>query len=137
MTDAEEGRTEDVQDPIPGRVDVALKLAVFQFKLFADGVRDVIWSPLSLIAGIAGILGGGDRPDRYLQEVMRAGRRTDEWINLFGAYDEDGTADELLEPLQSAARETITQHAQRADRYRRTRSDPGEPARSEARTPPP
>ena len=60
-------------------------LAVFQFKLLADGLRDLIMSPVSLIAGLIGLLFVHDNPHRPFHDVLALGKRSERWINLFGA----------------------------------------------------
>jgi hypothetical protein len=95
-------------DPTPGlkdqthlsRLRTLTDLVVFQFKLALDGLRDLLLSPVAIVAAIAGLIAGGDRPDRYLREVLRFGLKTERWINLFGEYDGPGTADHLVDPLR-------------------------------------
>ncbi|MFQ5529340.1 MAG: hypothetical protein ACE5FP_03250 [Gemmatimonadota bacterium] len=60
-------------------------IIVFQIKLALDGLRDLVFSPLSIGAGLIDLLTGGDRPGRYFYEVRALGGRTEGWINLFGA----------------------------------------------------
>lgn len=61
-------------------------VVVFQTKLFLDGLRDLVLSPMSLIAALAGLVSRGDNPRRHYDEVMRAGRKSERWINLFGQH---------------------------------------------------
>ena len=82
------------------RLELVWDVLIFQFKLAADGLRDLLLSPLSLGAAILGLVVGGDRPGRYLQGVLRFGRRTELWINLFGHRRRAGTADELAGPVR-------------------------------------
>jgi len=83
------------------RLQLLADVVVFQVKLVADGLRDVLLSPLSLVAAVVGLLTGGDQPERYFQKVIRFGRRTEVWINLFGEHDGPGTSDHLVDPLRS------------------------------------
>lgn len=59
---------------------------VFQLKLMADGLRDLVLMPLSLVAVLAGLIRGGDEADREFEEVLKLGRRTERWIDLFGRH---------------------------------------------------
>ena len=59
---------------------------VFQLKLMADGLRDVVLVPVSLIATAVGLLRGGDEPEREFQQVIKIGRGSEQWINLFGNH---------------------------------------------------
>ena len=58
--------------------------AVLQIKLLADGLRDAVLIPVSLIATLIGLLRGGDQADREYRRVIKLGRRSERWINLFG-----------------------------------------------------
>jgi len=70
-------------------------------KLLVDGLRDLLLSPLSILAAVIGLVLGGDRPDQYFRRVVRFGLRTEKWINLFGEHGGPGTADHLVDPLRS------------------------------------
>ncbi|MEE4297949.1 MAG: hypothetical protein V2J24_00790, partial [Pseudomonadales bacterium] len=63
-----------------------------QFKLLIDGLRDVVLSPASVIAVLLGVFGDGPA-DRPFRALLRFGRRTDEWIDLFDAHRGAGAAD--------------------------------------------
>lgn len=56
---------------------------VFQFKLAMDGLRDLILSPLSILLAIAGALTKPSNPAEYFQWLMKFGRKSDDFINLF------------------------------------------------------
>jgi len=68
-----------------GRWQLVRDMVVFQIKLALDGFRDLLFSPLSLGAGLIDLLTGGRRPGRYFYEVLALGGRSEGWINLFGA----------------------------------------------------
>ncbi|MFQ5698220.1 MAG: hypothetical protein ACE5IL_08045 [Myxococcota bacterium] len=59
----------------------------FQLKLALDGVRDLLLSPLSLIAFVADLISRREPPSHYFYDLLHLGRRTDHWIHLFGAAD--------------------------------------------------
>ena len=82
------------------------QVLLFQFKLAADGLRDLLLVPVSLGAGILGLLAGGDEPDQYFRRLQRFGRRTDLWINLFGQYRHGPTSDKLVKPLEESVYKT-------------------------------
>ncbi len=97
------------------RVRLLLHLGLFQFKLLADGIRDLVLVPVSLVVGIYGIVFGGDQPDRPFRQLLALGERSDRFINLFNQHDavaqdpvlladrrapEQPTSDELLAPYQ-------------------------------------
>jgi hypothetical protein len=60
-------------------------VAVFQVKLLADGILDLLFVPISLGAAIVSVLKGGPRPGTEFYDVLRLGRQSERWINLFGA----------------------------------------------------
>jgi len=60
---------------------------VLQLKLVVDGLRDFILVPISLVIGIASLVKGGDSPGSQFYELLRTGRRSERWINLFGAAE--------------------------------------------------
>lgn len=60
-------------------------ILVFQFKLLADGFRDMVLIPASLIAGIVGLLFHRDNPEQPFHQVLALGKRSEYWINLFGS----------------------------------------------------
>ncbi len=66
-----------------GRWLLIRDVTVFQAKLFIDGIRDIILSPLSLLAALAGILSKNGEARKYYDQVMRLGERTETWIDLF------------------------------------------------------
>lgn len=71
--------------PQVGRGKVARDMLVFQAKLFTDGVKDVLLSPLSLMAGLLGIFFSLGNPGTPLYTLLRFGKRMEGWINLFSA----------------------------------------------------
>jgi hypothetical protein len=60
---------------------------VLQGKLVIDGIRDAVLGPIGLVAAVLDILGVGQRAGRHFYDVVRFGRATEHWINLFGAAD--------------------------------------------------
>jgi hypothetical protein len=91
----------DNPDTHLSRLQLLADVLVFQLKLLVDGLLDLLLSPASIVAAIAGLIAGGDRPDRYFRKVQRFGWRTERWLNLFGEQDRRGTADELVDPLRT------------------------------------
>jgi hypothetical protein len=69
-------------------------LLTFQLKLAIDAFRDLLLVPVSLAAGIFDLMTGGERPGERFYAVIRLGRRSERWINLFGTV-EDPKEDDL------------------------------------------
>lgn len=62
-------------------------IAVLQVKLIVDGLRDFILVPISLVVGIYSLVQSGKPRDNEFYDLLRVGRRSERWINLFGAAD--------------------------------------------------
>ena len=62
-------------------------IGVLQLKLVVDGLRDLILVPVSIVAGIVSLakIGRGGGTEFY--DLLRLGRKSERWINLFGAAD--------------------------------------------------
>ena len=69
------------------RAELVRHAIVFQLKLMADGLRDLVLIPVSLFAAVLGFARGGDEPERELQQVIELGRQSEVWINLFNNHD--------------------------------------------------
>lgn len=66
------------------RIRLIRESATLQLKLLADGFRDALLIPVSLIATVLGLLRGGEDCDLEFRRVIKLGRRSERWINLFG-----------------------------------------------------
>jgi len=84
---------------------------VFQLKLMADGFRDLVLMPVSLVATIIGLLRGGDEPEREFHRVIEIGRDSEQWINLFGNHDgpDNSNAIASIDTLFTKVEETLKQ----------------------------
>jgi len=72
----------------PDRWSLIRDVAVFQFKLLVDGLRDLILVPASLVAGVVSLLSGeGGRPGSEFYRLLSIGKESEHWINLFGALE--------------------------------------------------
>jgi len=72
---------------VPSRWTLIRDVAVFQLKLVLDGLRDALLLPISLFVAFLDLLGLGPRAGRQFYELLEWGRRTEYWINLFGATE--------------------------------------------------
>jgi hypothetical protein len=102
------------------RFPVLRDVIVFQAKLFVDGLRDLLLSPASIFAALIDLLVPGDDGGKRFYAVVRFGRRTEQWINLFGAADRQDPAadskgiDVLLDELEGLARDPERREEARA-----------------------
>jgi hypothetical protein len=93
------------------RFPVFRDVVVFQAKLLVDGLRDLMLSPLSVLAALVDLLVPGDDGGKRFYAVVRFGKRTEQWINLFGASDRNDPevpskgVDVLLEELEGLMRD--------------------------------
>jgi hypothetical protein len=86
------------------------RLVVFQLKLAVDGLRDVVLSPLSLVAVLWGVLFSPRDRSAPFGALLRFGRRTDDWIDLFELRRrvpdaEAAGADALVDAVERMLRE--------------------------------
>lgn len=102
------------ESPAPGpRAQLARKAAILQLKLLADGFRDAILIPVSLIAAVIGLVRGGNDAEREFLQVIKLGRRSERWINLFGHHRPivrthvAGSLDSLVEKVEEVVREQV------------------------------
>jgi hypothetical protein len=94
------------------RSELIRTAVVFQLKLVADGFRDLVLLPVSLIATIIGLLRGGDEPEREFNQVIEVGRQSEQWINLFGNHESLDNAHPTtsIDVLFTKVEETLKQH---------------------------
>jgi hypothetical protein len=72
--------------PHPDNRTLIRDVAVFQFKLVVDGLRDLVLVPVSLFAGLLSLLTSKDNvPGSQFYELLGVGKQSEQWIDLFGA----------------------------------------------------
>ena len=73
------------QEPLTNHVLIR-DVAVFQFKLIVDGLRDLLLVPISLFAGVLSLVTGTDgKPNSQFYKLLETGKQSEQWIDLFGA----------------------------------------------------
>lgn len=75
------------EPPAGSRLSLLRDLAVFQLKLLVDGFRDLLLVPVSIGAGVLSLLHRGPGPGPQFYDVLRLGKRSEHWINLFAAAE--------------------------------------------------
>ncbi len=61
-------------------------VAVLQFKLIVDGLRDFMLVPISLVTGLISVVTGKDGvPNTQFYDLLLVGKQSEQWIDLFGA----------------------------------------------------
>ena len=104
-----------MSDSSPSKRTVLVRnTLVFQLKLMADGFRDLLLLPVSLIAAVIGLLRGGDEPEREFNQVIEVGRESEQWINLFGNHEvsQDAHAVASMDTLFAKVEESLKQQYQ-------------------------
>jgi hypothetical protein len=72
---------------------------VFQFKLGLDALRDILMSPVSIILVVIDTAMANQHQQSYFLGLMRIGKQSDHWINLFGdslSKDETSSNEEIV-----------------------------------------
>lgn len=122
-----------------GKYQQAKRLLIFQLKLGADALRDLLLSPVAVVCVIIDMVKGHNDEHSNFQKLMRLGRKTDSLINLFEhkqAQDEvseqEMDIDQLADKIEAAVkREYQEQHFAKkvkiALRNKLANSNPNEP----------
>lgn len=139
----DEYEEDELYDTSPGdRRSVVMRLLVFQLKLLADGIRDLLLSPISIAATVMGFVDRSKPPDHYFQQLLHLGRRSDVFIDLFDAHREDAVqastkAEEMareakrrFDELETNARTDAHTEATRQDAQAAQQSGEEEPTKS-------
>ncbi|MEM6514522.1 MAG: hypothetical protein AAF660_16040 [Pseudomonadota bacterium] len=104
---------ETQQEPESDRWTLIRDVAVLQVKLVADGLRDLVLVPVSLIAGLVSIFASNPEDRTTFYRVVCMGKQSEKWINLFGVYDnapqslkdeyqfDDGGIDDLVDKVET------------------------------------
>ncbi len=102
-------------EPLPFRRTFR-HLIVFQIKLFVDAVRDVLFSPLSLVAFIIDSLMRPKAKDSLSLRLMHLGQRSDRVINLFNEYSDNGdyTIDHTVKEVETVLQKEMEKRQQQS-----------------------
>ena len=78
-------------------------LLVFQVKLLADALRDLLLSPVSVLVFVVDALRKPRLEDSLYLRLMLLGRQSDRAINLFDEHKDAGhfTVDQAIEELEA------------------------------------
>jgi len=119
-------RRPDVSETKPSKRGALIRnTVVFQLKLMADGLRDLLLLPISLIAAVIGLLRGGDEPEREFNQVIDVGRDSEQWINLFGNHQasDNTNAAASIDALFTKVEETLKQQYLAAGTSKRAQAE--------------
>ncbi len=77
------------------------RLLIFQVKLALDALRDILLSPVSIIASIIDLVDGRKGQASYFEMLMRFGGNSEKRINLFEQHQgEKQTIDNVLSQVE-------------------------------------
>jgi hypothetical protein len=93
----------------PDRWRLIRDVLVFQLRLGLDALRDLLLSPISLVAGLVDLVFGGTR----FYAVLAAGRRTEAWIHLFGELDRSAPDDAVTNAAQPVSIDALVERMER------------------------
>jgi|SRR5690606_11712838 len=82
-------------------------LAIFQLKLFLDGLKDIVLAPVSIAATAIDLAFPGERQGHRFYAVMRLGERYDRWLSLFSAANRAAGSNDGLFGAERADRDTM------------------------------
>ncbi|WDE11254.1 hypothetical protein [Thalassomonas haliotis] len=74
-------------EPKLSRWQLLRDIGIFQVKLALDAIRDLLLSPVSIVSAVIDLIKGHQYSQSYFYKVMKLGRKTDHWLNLFGAAE--------------------------------------------------
>ncbi|MFT5484719.1 MAG: hypothetical protein ACI9GW_003387 [Halieaceae bacterium] len=109
----------------PSRLRALRRLLVFQVKLAADAVRDLLLSPISIIAFIVDAVSSNEEESSLHRRLMRLGQRSDRFINLFDEY-RDATHPTIDTTLNNIETRIRTEQTSARGGEQKISSKPGE-----------
>lgn len=120
--DEETGATPVTPLRAPDRWTLIRDALVIQFKLVVDGLRDVVLVPASLVAAVISLLRSeGGRPGPQFYELLAFGKRTERWIDLFGAHRRVAAASGTVKEKEEAGIDELVSRVEAhvIEQYRR------------------
>lgn len=90
------GRAREMTTKARTRWVILRDLLIFQVKLILDGAKDLVFSPLAIVAAALDVLVPGSQPGHRFYAVLRVGEHFDRWLSLFGAADKATAYDDGL-----------------------------------------
>jgi len=83
-------------------------VALLQIKLLLGAARDLVLSPLTIVAALFDLAQIERQEPRHLRQVLRFGERMDEWIDVWsGARDEHAPPRENVDALLVRVEEVV------------------------------
>ena len=94
------------------------EMALLQLKLFLEAGRDLLLSPVLLAAALLDLALLRRQPPRYFHDALRAGKASDQWIDLWAPVERRERAPENVDALVQRVETLIRDPATGAQRAR-------------------
>lgn len=93
-------------------------MLVFQIKLAADALRDLVLSPISILVFVADAIRKPALKDSWYLRLMLLGRKSDRHINLFDEHKNGGhyTVDQAVHEVEQLVRSATDDDKRRGKR---------------------
>lgn len=83
------------------------QLLVFQAKLYVDAFRDLVMSPVSIVIVIIDLVQDNKGEDSLFESLLRFGRKTERFINLFNQHDGDDDEAHDIDTIINQVEDTV------------------------------
>ena len=83
------------------------EMSLLQLKLFLDAARDLVFSPIVLVAALFDVILLKQQPPRFFHDVLRMGKRSDEWIDLWAPIEQREQVPENVDALVDRVEEIL------------------------------
>lgn len=115
------------EEMIPRHV-ILRDLMILQLKLWLDGLKDIVFAPVSVVAAGLDMLSRSPARGRHFYGVLRQIERFDLWLNLYGAAKQGAGTGEGLFGGSEPGDETMVGRIEELATHRRPRPRARRPA---------
>lgn len=96
----QETESSDAESKLANGYQPVKRLLVFQLKLLLDALRDILLSPISIIATTIDLIEGRKGQKSYFSLLLKYGRESERRINLFDQHSKKSNARNLDSVVQ-------------------------------------
>jgi len=83
------------------------QLLIFQVKLYVDALRDLLMSPVSIVVVIIDLVQDKKGDEALFESLLRFGRKTEKFINLFNQHDVQAEDIEDIESIIDKVEDSV------------------------------
>lgn len=95
------------REPSTPAATLLREMALLQLKLFIDAARDLLLSPIVLVAALIDVILLKQQPPRFFHDALRMGKRSDEWIDLWAPIEQRDRMPENVDALVDRVEELL------------------------------